>query len=317
MGKTFCAVALCAATIFPGAASAVEPGAPEKVSFYFAAHQDDWQLFMNPSAFLDVANPKTKTVFIHVTAGDAGSGTGKAGRRFPLYLARENGADAAIRFMADANSAPVKKVRRTVKFAGHRVERTTYRGTVSYFLRLPDGGPDGQGYAVTARQSLSRLNNGAAPTLTAVDRSATYRGWQDLVTTVRAIIDFERAKAPGVQLNVAETDPAINPGDHSDHQMTARLALDAGQSLECARRIYYVDYASSKLPENLSAQQRDMESAVFAVTLAGVLALDHTVSWSHYDKSFVGRNYFRVEPGNGTACHGSALEVTASASPKR
>ena len=61
------------------------------------------------------------------------------------------------------------------------------------------------------------------------------------------------------------------------------------------RRVYYVDYASARLPENLDAQQRDMESSVFAVTLAGVQALDHGTSWRHYDHSFVGRNYFRVQ----------------------
>ena len=32
----------------------------DKVSFYFAAHEDDWQLFMNPSAFADVADVGTK-----------------------------------------------------------------------------------------------------------------------------------------------------------------------------------------------------------------------------------------------------------------
>src|SRR6186713_3326491 len=139
-------IAICLAGIIPAVAPALaqESKQPEKVSFYFAAHQDDWQLFMNPSAFHDVANPKAKTVFIHMTAGDAGRGSGNDGRRFPLYLARENGADAAIRFMADANSAPVKKSRRVMEFNGHRIERTVYRNTVSYFLRLPDGGPNGE-----------------------------------------------------------------------------------------------------------------------------------------------------------------------------
>src|SRR6185437_7900713 len=73
----------------------------DKVSFYFAAHEDDWQLFMNPSAFQDVLEGAAKTVFVHVTAGDAGLGTGDGGRKRPYYLARENGAEDAIRFMAD------------------------------------------------------------------------------------------------------------------------------------------------------------------------------------------------------------------------
>jgi hypothetical protein len=80
--------------------------------------------------------------------------------------------------------------------------------------------------------------------------------------------------------------------------MTAKAALDAVKETSCVRKVYYVDYASSRLPQNLDAQQRDMESSVFAVTLAGIQAMDHSTSWHHYDHSFVGRNYFRVqEPG--------------------
>jgi hypothetical protein len=47
-------------------ATAEDAKRPDKVSFYFAAHEDDWQLFMNPSAFQDVMNGAAKTVFIHV-----------------------------------------------------------------------------------------------------------------------------------------------------------------------------------------------------------------------------------------------------------
>jgi hypothetical protein len=38
-----------------------------------------------------------------------------------------------------------------------------------------------------------------------------------------------------------------------------------------------------------------MKCAVYAVLLAGVLALDHGASWRHYDQLFVGRSYFRIE----------------------
>ena len=51
--------------------------APQRVAFYFSAHQDDWQLFMNPSAFRDVLDG-AKCVFIHMTAGDAGLGIGNS-----------------------------------------------------------------------------------------------------------------------------------------------------------------------------------------------------------------------------------------------
>ena len=253
-------------------------GKPDKVSFYFAAHEDDWQLFMNPSAFQDVLDGASKTVFVHVTAGDAGLGTGQGNRKQPYYLARENGAREAIRFMADTDHEPSVRSESRVTLNTHRVFRIAYRNTVSYFLRVPDGNIKGEGFEDTGFQSLLRLHKGAMTTMTAVDGSTVYRGWDDLVRTVRAIVDAERGSASLVQINVAETDQSINPDDHADHLMTAQAALDAVKDMSCVRRVSYVDYASAKLPENLTSQQRDMESSVFAVTLAGVQAFDHSTS---------------------------------------
>ncbi len=278
----------------------------DKVSFYFAAHEDDWQLFMNPSAFADVAEPKTKTVFVHVTAGDAGLGVGTGGRKFPYYLARENGAETAIRFMADSGETPANKVESRLSFNGHQIYRIGYRNTAAYFLRLPDGHPSGSGFDGTGHQSLQRFAKGEINVLSAVDGSAIYRGWNDLVSTIRSILDYDRGRAPSVQLNVAEQLASINPNDHSDHQMTAKAALEAASDLACVRRVRYVDYASAKLPENLDAQQRDMESSVLAVTAAGILALDHTSIWARYYRSYLGRNYFRAEDGSGR-CREPAL----------
>jgi hypothetical protein len=268
------------------------------VSFYFSAHLDDWQLFMNPPAFHDVLDDNTKCIFIHITAGDAGLGTSSAGRKHPFYLARENGAESAIRFMADSdNRPPVEEVASTMAFDGHPIHRVNYRNTVAYFLRLPDGNPGGTGYADTGYQSLKRLADGQIDRLSAIDGTTAYHGWKDLVATVRSVIDFERGLAPSVQLNVPESDPVINPNDHSDHYMTAKAALDAAEGLTGVRRLHYVGYASVDRPENLSGQDRDMKCAVYSVTLTGVLALDHPAGWQHYDQTFVGRNYFRVEGG--------------------
>ncbi len=274
---------------------AAEGARPEKVSFYFAAHQDDWQLFMNPSAFQDVIGGAAKTVFIHVTAGDAGLGTGTGDRKHPLYLARDNGAEQAVRFMADTIAVPDSGTASMMAFDGHPIYRISYLNTVSYFLHVPDGSPLGTGYAHTGFQSLKRLADGDNDTLAAVDGSTVYHGWNDLVGTLRAIIGYERGQTRLVQLNVAELDPHINPGDHSDHLMTAKAAIAAASDFSCVRLVSYVDYASAELPENLDLQQRDMESSVFAVTLAGVQALGQPTSWQQYDNSYVGRNYFRVQ----------------------
>lgn len=280
--------------------STADYDAGQRVSLYFSAHEDDWQLFMNPSAFLDVLDGNTKCVFVHMTAGDAGLGTGTGGRQHPYYLARENGAESAIRFMVDSdNRLPVEMVATPAPLNGHPVRRVSYRNTVAYFLRVPDGSPEGTGYAATGYQSLKRLADGQIGTLSTIDDTTTYRGWSDLVTTLRAMIDFERGRALSVQLHVPELDPTVNPNDHPDHRMTAKCALDAARDLTGARLVHYVNYANINLPENLSLQQRDMKCAVFAVTLAAVLAFDHPISWQHYDQIFVGRTYSRVEEGGG------------------
>ena len=54
--------------------SGPRPPSPPMVSVFAVAHQDDWQLFMNPDAYHAMNEPQEKAVFIHVTAGDAGAG---------------------------------------------------------------------------------------------------------------------------------------------------------------------------------------------------------------------------------------------------
>jgi len=307
--------AICLASIVQAMAPALaaESNRPDKVSFYFAAHEDDLQLFMNPSAFEDVISGAAKTVFVHLTAGDAGLGIGMGGRKHPFYLARENGAEAAIRFMANTGATPAERVAAPMTFNGHSIYRVSYRNTVGYFLRVPDGHWSGDGYYVTGFESLKRLASGENDTLHAVDGSTTYHGWDDLVATLHEIVTYERGKAALIQVNVAETNTRINPEDHSDHLMTAKAALDAVKDSNCVRRVYYVDYASSRLPQNLDVQKRDMESSVLAVTFAGVQALDHSTSWRHYDQLFVGRNYFRVQAPAG---HCDSKHTAFAASPQ-
>jgi hypothetical protein len=281
-----------------GASSTDGPNPVQRVAFYFSAHEDDWQLFMNPAAFRDVLDGGAKAVFIHVTAGDAGLGTTSGGRKHPYYLARENGAESAIRFMADSdNRLPVEKIVSAMAFNGHAIRRVSYRDTVAYFLRLPDGSPAGTGYVDTSYQSLKRLAEGQLGALTAIDGTTKYQDWQDLIATLRGIIDFERGRAHSVHLHIPELDGALNPNDHSDHVMTAKAALAAAEGLSDTHLLHYIGYASAERPENLGAQDRDMKCAVYAVTLAGVLAFDHSIAWQHYNQNFVGRSYCRIENG--------------------
>src|SRR6476659_8826453 len=161
--RVIAAACLAGAIMAAAPALADEAKRPNKVSFYFAAHEDDWQLFMNPSAFQDVSGGARKTEYVHVTAGDAGLGAGLGGRKHPLYLARENGAEAAIRFMADGDEAPGERQFSQQAFNGHPIYRVSYRNTVSYFLRVADGDASGAGFADTGFQSLKKLADGKSP----------------------------------------------------------------------------------------------------------------------------------------------------------
>ena len=265
---------------------------PNRAAFYFSPHEDDWQLFMMPAAFRDVADEATRTVFVHLTAGDAGLGLGSGGRKHPYYLAREHGAEAAIRFMADGDSRhPVEARIDAPVYAGHAIRRLSYRNTICYFPRLPDGNPEGTGYQATGSQSLKLLAEGG--TMTAIDGSARYAGWRDLAATLRALIIAE-CEGLVPDLHLPEHDAVLNPGDHADHRFTAQAVLDAAAGLP-ARFIHHIGYAAAERPENLTGENRDRKCAVYAVTVAGVLAFDHAASWPHYNGLFAGRDYWRVE----------------------
>src|SRR5262249_38012791 len=114
--------------------------------------------------------------------------------------------------------------------------------SVSYCLRLPDG---------VGLQSLSNLRDGVIASLTAVDRSTTYHGWDDFRDTLRGILERESAcveeKHPRV--NAPDHHRRRNPDDHADHRATA----DALRTFVAGayRRAWWVSYHIAKRPANL------------------------------------------------------------------
>lgn len=216
----------------------------ESIVFYIVAHQDDWQLFGGEHAFADLQRGDRKVVFIHTTAGDAGETSG-------YWEAREQGAIASARAGALAGRTSQGMAGRTsqgmagctsqgtagrtsqrVERGGHPVVRIQCGCATLYFLRLPDGSPDGTGYEATGEQSLSRLRDSGAP-IAAVDGSTTYGTWRDFVDTLAAIVAHERAGLEGapVQFHAADPSPATNPGDHADHTATSEAVQEIARGL--------------------------------------------------------------------------------------
>jgi len=273
--------------------------AHQNVAFYFAAHEDDWQLFMSPNADRDVQSSSTKVVFIYVTAGDAGVGSGDAGRSKPYYLAREKGAEISVAFIANGSNEPAEATESLAVIQGHTIRRWTYRNTVSYFLRLPDGNMYGTGYISTGSESLKQLHEGAIRSVSAVDGSATYHGWADLTKSLRDLIDQERERSPTVWINIADPDTERNAGDHSDHVELSQAVLDAIGGLSCINRALYLDYASAGLAENADTHSREIKAGTFAAVAVGLNAMGHPSNWDLQHRALLSRHYSRVVRGTG------------------
>jgi LmbE family N-acetylglucosaminyl deacetylase len=277
-----------------------EPPTPA-LGVFVVAHPDDWQLFMNPAAFHAMNEPHEKAVFIHVSAGDAGRVT--AGEPTPYYLAREEGALRAIRFMANAVDATaamgVDTKPEAVERAGHKVARHAYAKAVAYFLRIHDGnivnGNDSQEHPL----SLQRLRSGASAETKAIDGSATYAGWSDFVATLEAIIASELEPGAALNLHIAELDEKRNPDDHPDHRAVAFAMEEVAARLPCARVSRHQEYATRDRMPNVTGVDYMIDVGTWAATASGLSDSHAGSTWEPGHNAWVGRDYHRVQKPRG------------------
>jgi hypothetical protein len=301
----------------------------DKVAFYVVAHPDDWQLFMN--AFEDAANPPTtKIVFVYTTAGGAcgpKDTIAKDPHPTPFYLAREAGAQAAARALADANQKGPADPPRTDKVSlkgedptqPHVILRYRFRNTVSYFLRLPESGapnetaffccdpntngpptmpclltllpkdewekllppktPAGQ----DTRETLSQRGNGNFPTLTAVDESTTYSSWNDLVLTLRSLVREEAGEVPisGLSFHISDPDPYANRWDNPDHLATGKTMVKVTEDFPEASVTLHCEYWTGQNAQNVSGNDLQNKSAVFAATSLAIADSSYDSTWDY------------------------------------
>jgi hypothetical protein len=219
-------------------------GVPFNVEFALVAHQDDWQLFFG-DRIAAAAQTAAKVVLVYTTAGDAGDGSS-----FPPYWqAREQATNASVDTITPAG--PWGCANATVN--AHVIYRCTKANTVSYYLHLPNPGDLRPG-------GLSSLRDGGISRLTAVDGTATYTSWADLVSTLQTIIVTEAGTEPdaNIAIHAPETDRQVNEYDHSDHQATgdATRAAVAGHDYN---RFWYIGYQNQYYPANLNSTQLAMK----------------------------------------------------------
>jgi len=227
---------------------------------YIAAHQDDTLLFHSPDLLEDVqGNRCVQTVF--TTAGDAGNGPG-------YWEAREAGAEAAYAQMAGVPNVWQGSI---VNLAGRSVHKETLVGrpgiTILY-LRLPDGGEEGNGFPLYGHQSLLKLwrsVNGGSPAISEIeadDESAEYT-YSQLIATLTAAIQSFGAHEVRTQ-NYAQGLPGP---DHADHVITGRFAKAAAEALPAGygwRLLPYQGYEISFAPQNVFEPLLGPKQAAFA-----------------------------------------------------
>jgi LmbE family N-acetylglucosaminyl deacetylase len=242
-----------------------------KSDFVVIAHQDDWQLFMG-DLIAQRASAGDSITFIYLTAGDDG-------RDSVYWLAREQAALTSARVLTGpVGTGSVTVSCSTALVHAHSIRRCAAGATVSWFLRLPDGRRNGTGFARYGNQSMRKLRRKTTASITAVDRSATYHGWPDLVGTVG---DLAQVGETAGTTTLHTTDPsiAINPHDHFDHRMTGLLVQDLRRAHNW-RAWYYVGYALSTRAANRSADESRQKTSLFRAYDDAMISVNP--KWSAY-----------------------------------
>lgn len=217
------------------------------VTFFIGAHQDDWQLFMTPTAYRDLINSSAKVVFIYTTAGDAGKGT-------RWWQARRAGALGSVQF---AKRKPIEYLApQTFNANGHQVPWYEIDNSRSYFLNVPDGNVNGSGFSATGFESLEKLYDDNRRLNSLDDQSeyhTFYCSWDNLKATIKSIIDFESVVEVRDHSWINFLDPTRTL--HSDHTYTGKLIEETLSGNPKYRFAKYIGYPIKDMAENVSGTE--------------------------------------------------------------
>lgn len=285
----------------------------QTVHFAIQAHADDWQLFMSSRVISDMTVANTKMVIITLTAGDESTGAGSyGGGGVPFFVGRENGAVYSSKFAADltTGTTPLNTpVASAVTINSNTVWKYTYKNTVNYFFRLPDGDLNGAGFNNNHNQSLQKLKLGTIAAINVVGNTSntplsgpaalTYT-WSELTATIRQIINDEKVTGTQSWIHAAHTingtNSVYNPNDHSDHRYTSL----AGQEAVVPANMLWVgvngfmDYNSSSQAANLSTTQHTNAAILFGLEVFGMTESQYQNEFVPGHKDWLPMDYFQV-----------------------
>ncbi|KAF2711665.1 hypothetical protein K504DRAFT_500321 [Pleomassaria siparia CBS 279.74] len=190
-------------------------------SIYFSGHPVDSLLFHNPDLFHDFYVFKCVTTVVF-TSGDRG----EIGNHSNSL---ERGLEDAYSFMALALTNADVWNDTYVKLNGKKLllrSSEDIRNVQILYLRLPDGGTQGEGYDVTGKESLKKLYRNKLETITAIDHSATYslQNLKELISTVLKERKAHDIRVLDFKTNVPEDNEQCY--EHTDHSVSARLVRE-------------------------------------------------------------------------------------------
>lgn len=223
------------------------------------AHYDDDLLFGSPAIprALDAGRCVRS---LYLTASDAGLGEQYA-------LGREAGLRAAYDAMRGA-SAPWEE--RTVLLTNgitFAMTRPSGDPRISlFFLRLPDGGLDGSGFAATGHSGIPKLLGGHVAEAPRFGGAAPLNA-ADLPATVSQLYD---AYAPDEVLTALPGTAHGSRGDHPDHAATGTIVAGLADRglIDPSRVTYAQGYPITALSPNVQGDELARKLAVFATYAA-------------------------------------------------
>lgn len=228
-----------------GSCDVCSPPGDSGPTMSIVAHIDDDLLFQNPDIQHSINSGEGHTT-VYLTAGDAGADS-------DYWEGREAGAKAAYSNMTGANDW-VDAVATFSDGQNAFSVRTSFLESQPdvrlYFLRLPDGNPDGGGYQVTENQSLERLWEGEIDRVETVDGANSYDAAQ-VTGLLLGLMELHQPSTLMLQDHASEH----AHDNHSDHVHSSMFALEAQQYYENEHEtVSYLDYSSRQLGENLSEE---------------------------------------------------------------
>ena len=253
--------------------------------FVVVAHQDDWQLFMGKDVFGHLRDVRKRVVFIVTTAGDAGDAESH-------WKSRASGAVlSALRALPSWSPYRLRAMESPTLPSGYAVSyaQTEANGNAvltcavddrdaaeirMHLLHLPDGGTHGNGFAPRF-ESLSALRNEgkALHTLWPEETPAVYGTWEELESTIEAVMLVERSAFPGpIRVLAVDPDERENPGDHVDHRLTSQAVASILRRHSCFVPVWFATYCIAQRDENLDADDANDQRAAIHAYAGGYMA---------------------------------------------